>query len=92
MKSLRISCQLFLYHTKAKLIEPTKTSEGRTIEIDGRKVPYFEYHKNKLVGDISFAQDKVKGYLDMLAQQRQEAPQEQGGFAASGPMSRKSTN
>lgn len=54
----------------------------RTIEIDGRKVPYFEYHKNKLVGDISFAQDKVKGYLDMLAQQRQEAPQEQGGFAA----------
>ena len=42
----------------------------------------FEYHKNKLVGDISFAQDKVKGYLDMLAQQRQEAPQEQGGFAA----------
>lgn len=33
-------------------------------------------------GAGSFAQDKVKGYLDMLAQQRQEAPQEQGGFAA----------
>lgn len=67
-------------------LEPTKTSEKRTIEIDGRQVPYFEYHKNKVIGDISFMQDKVKGYLDMLAQQRQEVPQEktqeQGGFAA----------
>jgi hypothetical protein len=79
---LSVQAGLLKLYDKAKLIEPTKTSEGRTIEIDGRKVPYFEYHKNKLVGDISFAQDKVKGYLDMLAQQRQEAPQEQGGFAA----------
>lgn len=79
---LSVQAGLLKLYDKAKLIEPTKTSEGRNIEIDGRKVPYFEYHKNKLVGDISFAQDKVKGYLDMLAQQRQEAPQEQGGFAA----------
>lgn len=79
---LSVQAGLLKLYDKAKLIEPTKTSEGRTIEIDGRKVPYFEYHKNKLVGDISFAQDKVKDYLDMLAQQRQEAPQEQGGFAA----------
>lgn len=79
---LSVQAGLLKLYDKAKLIEPTKTSEGRTIEIDGRKVPYFEYHKNKLVGDISFAQDKVKGYIDMLAQQRQEAPQEQGGFAA----------
>lgn len=73
---LSVQAGLLKLYDKAKLIEPTKTSEGRTIEIDGRQVPYFEYHKNKLVGDISFAQDKVKGYLDMLAQQRQEAPQE----------------
>lgn len=83
---LSVQAGLLKLYDKAKLIEPTKTSEGRNIEIDGRQVPYFEYHKNKLVGDISFAQDKVKGYLDMLAQQRQEAPQEktqeQGGFAA----------
>lgn len=79
---LSVQAGLLKLYDKAKLIEPNKTSEGRTIEIDGRKVPYFEYHKNKLVGDISFAQDKVKGYIDMLAQQRQEAPQEQGGFAA----------
>lgn len=83
---LSVQAGLLKLYDKAKLIEPTKTSEGRTIEIDGRQVPYFEYHKNKLVGDISFAQDKVKGYLDMLAQQRREAPQEktqeQGGFAA----------
>lgn len=79
---LSVQAGLLKLYDKAKLIEPTKTSEGRNIEIDGRKVPYFEYHKNKLVGDISFAQDKVKGYLDMLAQQRQEAQQEQGGFAA----------
>ena len=83
---LSVQAGLLKLYDKAKLIEPTKTSEGRTIEIDGRKVPYFEYHKNKLVGDISFVQDKVKGYLDMLAQQRQEVPQEkaqeQGGFVA----------
>lgn len=79
---LSVQAGLLKLYDKAKLIEPTKTSEGRNIEIDGRKVPYFEYHKNKLVGDISFAQDKVKGYIDMLAQQRQEARQEQGGFAA----------
>ena len=63
-------------YDKAKLIEPTKTSEGRTVEFDGRKIPYFEYHKNKLVGDISFAQDKVKGYLETLERQRQEEPKE----------------
>lgn len=79
---LSVQAGLLKLYDKAKLIEPTKTSEGRTVEFDGRKIPYFEYHKNKLVGDISFAQDKVKDYLDMLAQQRQEAPQEQGGFAA----------
>lgn len=83
---LSVQAGLLKLYDKAKLIEPTKTSEGRTIEIDGRQVPYFEYHKNKLVGDISFVQDKVKGYLDMLAQQRQEVPQakaqEQGDFAA----------
>lgn len=83
---LSVQAGLLKLYDKAKLIEPTKTSEGRTIEIDGRQVPYFEYHKNKLVGDISFVQDKVKDYLDMLAQQRQETPQkktqEQGGFAA----------
>lgn len=83
---LSVQAGLLKLYDKAKLIEPTKTSEGRTIEIDGRQVPYFEYHKNKLVGDISFVQDKVKGYLDMLAQQRQEVPQEkaqeQDGFAA----------
>jgi hypothetical protein len=83
---LQIQAGLLKAYDEAKLIKPTKTSEGRTVEYDLRKIPYYEYHKNKLVGDISFARDKVKGYLDMLAQQRQEAPQEktqeQGGFAA----------
>lgn len=83
---LSVQAGLLKLYDKAKLIEPTKTSEGRTAEIDGRKIPYFEYHKNKLVGDISFAQDKVKGYLETLERQRQEVPkekaQEQGGFSA----------
>jgi hypothetical protein len=83
---LSVQAGLLKLYDKAKLIEPTKTSEGRTVEFDGRKIPYFEYHKNKLVGDISFAQDKVKGYLETLERQRQEEPkekaQEQGGFAA----------
>lgn len=83
---LQIQAGLLKAYDEAKLIEPTKTSKERTVEYDLRKIPYHEYHKNKLVGDISFAQDKVKDYLDMLAQQRQEVPQEktqeQGGFAA----------
>lgn len=83
---LQIQTGLLKAYDEAKLIEPTKTSKERTVEYDLRKIPYHEYHKNKLVGDISFAQDKVKDYLDMLAQQRQEVPQEktqeQGGFAA----------
>ncbi len=83
---LSVQAGLLKLYDKAKLIEPTKTSEGRTVEFDGRKIPYFEYHKNKLVGDISFAQDKVKGYLETLERQWQEEPkekaQEQGGFAA----------
>lgn len=83
---LSVQAGLLKLYDKAKLIEPTKTSEGRTVEFDGRKIPYFEYYKNKLVGDISFAQDKVKGYLETLERQRQEEPkekaQEQGGFAA----------
>ena len=37
----------------AKNMKPTKTSEGRTVEYDLRQIPYFEYHKNKVIGDIS---------------------------------------
>ena len=77
---LQIQAGLLKAYDEAKLIKPTKTSEGRTVEYDLRKIPYYEYHKNKLVGDISFAKDKVKGYLDTLEQQQKE--QQQGGFAA----------
>ncbi|SFS09667.1 MobQ family relaxase [Anaeromicropila populeti] len=74
----------------AKNMKPTKTSEGRTVEYDLRQIPYFEYHKNKVIGDISFMQSKVNNYLEALEQKRQEQtiakeqpkPQEQGGFAA----------
>lgn len=77
---LSVQAGLLKLYDKAKLIEPTKTSEGRKIEIDEiskRQAPYFEYHKNKLLSDISFLQDKVKGYLETLEQK-----QEHGGFAA----------
>nr|CRY94717.1 hypothetical protein [uncultured prokaryote] len=77
---LSLQAGLLKLYDKAKLIEPTKTSEGRKIEIDEiskRQAPYFEYHKNKLLSDISFLQDKVKGYLETLEQK-----QEHGGFAA----------
>lgn len=74
----------------AKNMKPTKTSEGRTVEYDLRQVPYFDYHKNKVIGDISFMQSKVNNYLETLEQKRQEQTivkeqpkqQEQGGFAA----------
>lgn len=74
----------------AKNMKPTKTSEGRTVEYDLRQVPYFDYHKNKVIGDISFMQSKVNNYIETLEQKRQEQTivkeqpkqQEQGGFAA----------
>lgn len=83
---LSVQAGLLKYYDKARLLTPTKTSEGRTVEYDGRQILYFEYHKNKMVGDISFLQDKVKNYLEAIKEKEQpraaEQPQKSGGFAA----------
>jgi len=69
---LSIQAGLLKYSDKAKLLESPKTSEGRTVEYNGRQIPYFDYHKDKLIADVSFLQNKVKGYLETLEQKRQE--------------------
>lgn len=95
---LSVQAGLLKYYDKAKLLKPTNTSEGRTVEYDGRQIPYFDYHKNKMIADISFLQDKVKNYLEAIkekeqfikqeqaqpraAEQQTPQPQKQGGFAA----------
>lgn len=52
--------------------QPTEASKGRTVEYDLRQIPYFDYHRNKVVADISFLQDKIKGYLETLEQTKTE--------------------
>lgn len=95
---LSVQAGLLKLYERAKLIEPNKTSEGRTVEYDGRQIPYFDYHKNKMIADISFLQDKVKNQLEAIkekeqfikqkqaqpraAEQPTPQPQKQGGFAA----------
>ena len=87
---LSVQAGLLKLYERAKLIAPTKTSEGRTVEYDGRQIPYFDYHKNKMIADVSFLQDKVKNHLEVIkekeqpraAEQQTPQPQEQGGFAA----------
>lgn len=95
---LSVQAGLLKYYDKAKLLKPTNTSEGRTVEYDGRQIPYFDYHKNKMIADISFLQDKVKNHLETIkqkeqfskleqaqpraAEQQTPQPQKQGGFAA----------
>ena len=55
--------------------------EERTIECDGRKVPYFDYHKDKLIGDISFIRDKIESSLEAI-RERAKTAEPQSGFVA----------
>jgi hypothetical protein len=89
---LAVQTGLLKLYENAKLLNPSKISEGRTVEYDGRQVPYFDYHKNKLISEISFAQEKIKNHLQTIKEKEQLAklerpraadqPQEKGGFAA----------
>ena len=51
------------------------------IEYDGRKVPYFDYHKNKLIEDISFIRDRVTSTLEAI-KEKSKMIEPQGGFSA----------
>jgi len=66
--------QVQLEKTKENMrnMKPTETSKGRTIEYDLRQIPYFDYHRNKVIGDCAFAQDKIKRQIETLEQKRQE--------------------
>lgn len=78
---LRLQTEMLKTYNIAKRLEPTTASAERTIECDGRKVPYFDYHKDKLIGDISFIRDKIESSLEAI-RERAKTAEPQSGFAA----------
>lgn len=78
---LRLQTEMLKTYNIAKRLEPTTASAERTIECDGRKVPYFDYHKDKLIGDISFIRDKIESSLEAI-RKRAKTAEPQSGFVA----------
>lgn len=78
---LRLQTEMLKTYNIAKHLEPTTASAERTIECDGRKVPYFDYHKDKLIGDISFIRDKIESSLEAI-RERAKTAEPQSGFVA----------
>lgn len=78
---LRLKTEMLKTYNIAKRLEPTTASAERTIECDGRKVPYFDYHKDKLIGDISFIRDKIESSLEAI-RERAKTAEPQSGFVA----------
>lgn len=78
---LKLQSELIKVYDKVKLLQPTPASAGRMIEYDGRKVPYFDYHKNKLIEDISFIRDRVTSTLEAI-KEKSKMIEPQGGFSA----------
>lgn len=78
---LRLQTEMLKTYNIAKRLEPTTASAERTIECDGRKVPYFDYHKDKLIGDISFIRDKIESGLEAI-RERAKTAEPQSGFVA----------
>jgi hypothetical protein len=78
---LRLQTEMLKTYNIAKRLEPTTASTERTIECDGRKVPYFDYHKDKLIGDISFIRDKIESSLEAI-RERAKTAEPQSGFVA----------
>ena len=70
---LRLQTEMLKTYNIAKRLEPTTASAERTIECDGRKVPYFDYHKDKLIGDISFIRDKIESSLEAIRERAKTA-------------------
>lgn len=78
---LKLQTEMLKTYNIAKRLEPTTASAERTIECDGRKVPYFDYHKDKLIGDISFIRDKIESSLEAI-RERAKTAEPQSGFVA----------
>lgn len=78
---LRLQTEMLKTYNIAKRLDPTTASAERTIECDGRKVPYFDYHKDKLIGDISFIRDKIESSLEAI-RERAKTAEPQSGFVA----------
>lgn len=67
-----LKSQLETVYKKAQGMKPSKASEGRTVEYDLRQIPYFDYHKGKLLADISDLQAQIGRRLEVLENQREE--------------------
>lgn len=57
-------------------IESLKKFSNREITVNDEKVPYFDYHKNKILSDIENAQQQIKNRIESL---QHEEPRK-GGF------------
>lgn len=68
----KIQSQLEKIYEKAHRMKPSKASEGRTVEYDLRQIPYFEYHRNKLIADVADLNDEIKRRLATLEEQSKE--------------------
>lgn len=68
----KIQSQLEKIYEKAHRMKPSKASEGRTVEYDLRQIPYFEYHRNKLIADVADLNAQIKRRLAMLEEQSKE--------------------
>lgn len=68
----KVQSQLDTMYEKARAMKPSKASEGRTVEYDLRQIPYFEYHRNKLIADVADLKEQVGRRITMLEEQRQE--------------------
>lgn len=53
-------------YQQAQRMKPSKASEGRTVTYDLRQIPYFDYHKGKLIADIADLQAQVGRRLELL--------------------------
>lgn len=74
-KALRtVQAQLERIYKEAKSMKLTKASEGRTVTYDLREIPYFEYHRNKMIADVAEIKDKVQRSLSILEEQHSQQP------------------
>lgn len=53
-------------YQQAQRMKPSKASEGRIVTYDLRQIPYFDYHKGKLIADIADLQAQVGRRLELL--------------------------
>lgn len=63
---LEVQSRIEKLYQQAQRMKPSKASEGRTVTYDLRQIPYYDYHKGKLIADIADLQAQVGRRLELL--------------------------